>query len=226
MMSPGTLIFDCDSTLLSIETTDRLCQLAYPGQEQQAEALTALGMEGKLSFEASIRGRMERFPPTQTAIAQLLQELPNALSKNVPLVLQNLRQKGWLLFLVSGGLDVIIHPLARLLDIPLSHTACLETRWLSDGTFEGLNPNDPMLRRKSHALKALQSPLKPPVYIIGDGMTDAQLKEDGVADFFVYDAEHVWRSDVQSRADWTIHSFADLLERLTSIEPNPSHSAS
>ncbi|CAB0152008.1 Phosphoserine phosphatase [Pseudidiomarina piscicola] len=98
--TPGIVIFDMDSTLITIECIDELAALR--GKKQQVSAITEAAMRGELDFAASLRERVKVLNGVSaTEMQQLFEPLPLAVGARQ--LIQWFKQHGWRTALVSGG---------------------------------------------------------------------------------------------------------------------------
>ena len=65
------IIFDCDSTLSSIEGVDELARVAGEEATQEIEKMTAEAMEGKITLESIFARRLEIIQPTADSVSQV-----------------------------------------------------------------------------------------------------------------------------------------------------------
>ncbi|PWW09841.1 MULTISPECIES: phosphoserine phosphatase SerB [Pseudidiomarina] len=97
---PGLVLFDMDSTLITIECIDEIAELA--GCRYLVEQITAAAMRGELDFAASLRQRMQLLKGVAQADFQQLFE-PIPWSQGAVELLTWFRQLGWKTAVVSGG---------------------------------------------------------------------------------------------------------------------------
>ena len=65
------IIFDCDSTLSSIEGVDELARVAGEEATQEIEKMTAQAMEGTISLESIFAKRLEIIQPSTDSVSKV-----------------------------------------------------------------------------------------------------------------------------------------------------------
>lgn len=113
------VIFDCDSTLSTIEGIDELARMT--GTEHDIAVLTKRAMEGDVPLESVYGHRLVTAQPTRgqvQAIARRYRETVIADAKAVVTALQGL---GSQVFIVSGGLIEPVRDFGRWLGVPREH---------------------------------------------------------------------------------------------------------
>jgi phosphoserine phosphatase len=100
LSKPGLVLFDMDSTLITIECIDEIAALA--GRKTEVAAITTAAMEGKLDFAASLRERVRALEGVdRQQFEQLFNPIP--FTPGAAELIQWFRQQGWKTALVSGG---------------------------------------------------------------------------------------------------------------------------
>lgn len=211
-------IFDFDSTLVSFETLDELANISTaqePNRDaiiQEIHALTQQAMEGRLSFHESLKLRLSLLKPTRAHLGQLSSQLLQHLT---PSILRNkkfFQEFSENIYIISGGFIEIIHPVAKILGIPLSH--CYANRFIYDyeGNIIGIDEQNLLAHDQGKANQLKQLKLSNRAIVIGDGFTDYEMKALGVADSFFCFTEVVKREKVIQYADAVIPNLDGLFE--------------
>jgi D-3-phosphoglycerate dehydrogenase / 2-oxoglutarate reductase len=232
LSSSPTLIFDFDSTLVSVEGLDFLFARGLAGRAGHHDllrtfhALTDAGMAGDQPQEATLRARLALFPhggPDPELIRTVAAEITERLAASVVRQREFFRREAWRIHIVSGGFRELIDPTARWLGLPQSQV----TAHAFQNTPAGLrlDPTTPMATGgKVGAIRQLlgQGLVRSdaPLWIIGDGATDLEVRSSGIAEHFIAYTEHVVRPPVVTQAD----AVADCMEALLAMLP-PSISA-
>src|SRR5690606_296739 len=115
----------------------------------------------------------------------------------------------------SDPRDLHSFPTRRSSDLTLGvlpeHVLANEFRFDEDGNIIGIDESNP-LASDGGKIKALQSlGLDAEVYVIGDGYTDYELKESGLASRFYAFTENVKRDRVLAVADHVVASLDEFL---------------
>ena len=216
-MADATFVFDFDSTLVRIETLEALADLALrdaaDAGEIRAEVarLTDRAMAGELDFGEALRRRLALLPFTRDHVAALADRIADEATPSVRRNLAFFRAHSNRIVIVSGGFREIIAPLAERLGVPPERVLCNDLVYDADGQVSGVDETNPLSRAggKVEALEALSLPR--PVVMVGDGWTDAEVKQAGAADRFYAFTEIVRRPPVVAAADAEVRSLDELL---------------
>lgn len=109
--------FDVDSTVIKEEGIDELAR--YCGKGEDVARLTKEAMQGSMTFQDALKRRLDIINPTQQQIREFIKTHPSTLSLGLTEFVEYLRNKGIEIYLVSGGFDCLIEPVAQQLGIPL-----------------------------------------------------------------------------------------------------------
>jgi len=210
--------FDVDSTVIPHEGLDLVAELCG----RPVSALTQQAMAGSIPFEKALEQRLDHIRPTRADIDRCIQTYfaPPALVAGVHELTQLLLARGVLVFLVSGGFELMVHHVADALGLPRSHVFANRLIF-SDGDAEGryLGYDPEAFTSRSGGKAAAVAHIKhhyrcDVVAMIGDGMTDAEARPP--ADIFIGFGGVVVRESVRAKSDEFIESFEPLLaeERL------------
>ena len=216
-MADVTFVFDFDSTLVRIETLEALADIALAGAPDAAavraeiERLTDQAMAGEVDFGAALRRRLALLPLTREHVQALADRI---LDEGTPSVRKNLaffRDNASRIVIVSGGFREIIAPVAERLGVSPERVLCNDLIYDAEGRVTGVDEANPLSHAggKAEALKALK--LARPVVMVGDGWTDAEVKQAGAADRFYAFTEIVERPKVVAVADSAVGSLDELL---------------
>jgi len=212
-----TLIIDFDSTFVQIECLDELAKIALEKNKdkekilQQIKKITQKGMEGKISFEKSLKKRLTLFSPTKKEIKKLIKLLSKKITPSFKNNKNFFKKNAKNIYLISGGFKEYILPIAKNFGIDESHILANEFIFDKKGKVLGFDKNNPLSQKegKAKAVKSLN--LKNKVFVLGDGYTDYEIKKLGLADKFFLFCENVKRDHLFSLADEVIYSFDEFL---------------
>lgn len=217
-MSDGTnWIFDFDSTLVRVEALDELAEIALEGRSDRARTvaeireLTTLGMEGRVTIEESLRRRMDllsiRPGMLEPLVARLRRSLTPSFERGLPRLVA-MRERVWI---VSGGFHEWIDPVVEAIGLRRDRVIANRLRARPDGLLEIDPAASPCAVElgKARAIDAAGVPR--PRVMVGDGMTDWQVKAGGACDRFVCFTEVVRREAVAARADRVAASLDEAL---------------
>ena len=217
MTARPVFVFDFDSTLVRIETLEALADLALAGAAEaetvRAEIgrLTDQAMAGDIDFGVALRARLARLPLTRAHVDDLAGRI---LDEGAPSVRRN---RQWFLdnadrvVIVSGGFREIISPIAERLGVAPDRVLCNDLRYDAEGRVTGVDDANPLSQAggKAAAIRGLN--LTGPVVMVGDGWTDAEVKQAGAADRFYAFTEIARRAPVMAAADAVAASIDELL---------------
>ncbi|MBX9576113.1 MAG: phosphoglycerate dehydrogenase [Caulobacteraceae bacterium] len=215
-MPAPTLIFDFDSTLVDFETLELLAELSLADAPDAAERraqvaeLTDRAMAGEIGFAEALETRLALLPITREHVQVAAGRATSRLTPSVARNLETLRRHADRLVIVSGGFREVIAPVADLLGVPADRVLANDLTHDDAGRVTGVAPS-PLLapHGKAAAIRALN--LTGPVVMIGDGWTDAEVKQAGAADRFVAFTEIVRRDRVVAAADLEAATLDEVL---------------
>lgn len=204
------IIFDCDSTLSSIEGIDELARAKGPKIFAEVEALTNAAMNGEVPLDEVFARRLEIIQPdlaTCTAVEQLYIDTvePTAI-----FTLTALREKGWECAILSGGFKRLIEPLAAHLGIERIEAVPLELD--ENGCYVSFDATYPTTYNggKPEIIRHLKKELNPTqIIMVGDGVSDLETRSE--VDKFIGYGGYTPREKVQKGADSFIYELAELL---------------
>jgi D-3-phosphoglycerate dehydrogenase / 2-oxoglutarate reductase len=219
------LLFDFDSTLVQDEGLDELFRFSLEGRRDAGERLSAFraitdrGMEGLLSWEESLRARMELVVATRELVERTGRHLARRLTPSVErhAAAGFFRSAGCDIHIVSGGFTELITPAAERLGIPPERVHAHRFRFDHRGRVAGADPDTALARGgKVEAVRRLGlDPAR--TWIIGDGATDLELRERGAAAVFVAFTENRRREPVVASADHEVPSLDALITLLEGV---------
>ncbi|RUS69359.1 hypothetical protein EGW08_022884, partial [Elysia chlorotica] len=199
------IIFDFDSTLIKGESLELILEPLLADDTSkilEIEKITNMGMSGDIDFKTSLERRLAIAKPTLQAIKAFSDKYcPSLLTKGMVELVSNLQEKGYEIWIFSGGLTDSIKPFAEALGISTKNIYAVEVDWNADGSFNKLNNSNGACDSKLEAFDKAKELLRGEVIAIGDGYTDYQLFESGLADKFIAYTEHVTRENVVAKAE-------------------------
>ncbi|CAG4990900.1 Formate dehydrogenase, mitochondrial [Dyadobacter sp. CECT 9275] len=216
-LNPPYIIIDFDSTFTKVEGLDELAAIALAGSSQRDQIveeirdLTNKGMNGEMSFAEGLRKRIDLLKANKSHIDDLVTFLRTKVSDSFLRNKQFLTENADHIFIVSSGFKEFIVPVATELGVRADHVYANEFRFDAEGNIVGIDEEN-VLSTDGGKIKLLaQLKLEGEVYAIGDGYTDYQLKESGLASRFYAFTENVERPKVMAVADHIATSFDDFL---------------
>ena len=197
MTQPRSIIFDVDSTLVTIEALDFLA--ARNGCARTLGALTTKAMNGQLPYHQSLRQKLALVRPSFSDLIWQGQAYLRHLTPGASETLAWLRRRGHPVWLLTGSFQPAVGILAHYLRIPDSQVFTNEIFFTPQGRYAGFNHHHPLAHNHGKAilLHTLKDRLIDPVFI-GDGATD--LEAQSQVSLFIGFGGVVYRPAVAAQA--------------------------
>lgn len=212
-------IIDFDSTFIQVEALDELAKRTLKDNPQrdeiqkEIEDITRQGMEGKIDFNESLAQRLFLFKPTRNDIAELVHYLKRKITPSIKKNKAFFTEHFDSIYIISGGFREYIEPIVTSFGIPSNHILANQFQFNSKGTVIGFNDKNVLSKSKGKAKIVNKLKLKGKIIVLGDGMTDYEIKKEKAADIFYAFTENVRREPVVAVADDVIPNFDELLFR-------------
>lgn len=219
LLEADAVFFDVDSTVVTTEGIDLIGKCF--GIMKEISELTHKAMNGNVKFQDAMAQRLELIAEhgmTRDTLEKCVQtEGTPKWSPGVQEVVKMFHKQGTDVYLVSGGFQNMIKPVALELHIPQNKIYANEILFDEEGNYTGFDRNAPTSAsggkpkvvkqmKKKHGYKK--------TIMFGDGATDMDARDDGPADVFIgYGGVQV-REKIKNGADWFITSFQEILEIL------------
>lgn len=209
------IIFDCDSTLTTIEGIDELAR--WQGRAEEVAELTARAMNGEVPLESVYGERLEMLRPTRELLRRLGQLYRRNVLPGAQQVIGALQAAHRQVFIVSGGLAEAVTDFGVALGVPSDHIFAvgmaydeLSGRWWERWNHpHGRNPDERYLahdagpltvgRGKADIIRAIRMRHRGRTMLVGDGQSD--LEASTAVDLFVGFGGVVARERVASAAE-------------------------
>ena len=212
-----TVVFDCDSTLTTIEGIDELAG----GHAAEVAALTDAAMRGELALEQVYGRRLEIARPTRRTVEALGRRYIDTLVPDARAVVAALLAEGVTVRIVSGGLLPAVRALAGELGLGPNDVAAVDVRFDDAGEYAGFDTASPLAGSggKRIVLAAWRATLPGPIMLVGDGATDLEARPE--VDVFVAFAGVACRENVVATADAVVYgrSLAPVLALALGRDP-------
>lgn len=210
-------IIDFDSTFTQVEALDILGEISlaqHPEREQRLariKEVTDQGMAGELSLRQSLEARIEILDAHRDHLNELVDRLGKKISKSFERNKSFFEQNAEHTYIVSNGFKDFIVPVVAQLGIKPSHVFANE--FVFDGSGKIIDfDRENVLSSNGGKVKLVQGlALDGEVHMIGDGYTDYEVKEAGVAKQFWAYTENIERDKVKAKADHIAPSFDEIL---------------
>ncbi len=210
-------IIDFDSTFTQVEALDVLGEISLendPKRDDKLQAIkdiTDLGMEGTLNFRESLEKRLEILEANKSQIALLVNALKTKVSKSFQRNKEFLLEHSDNIIIISNGFKDFITPIVGEYGIKTENVYANEFIYDDSGKIVDFNRDNILSKNggKPETIKNLK--LEGDIYVIGDGYTDYEIKESGLANKFYAFTENVDRPKVTSKADHIAPSLDEIL---------------
>lgn len=172
------VIFDCDSTLSTIEGVDELA--VRSGQRERIAALTGQAMDGGIKLEEVYGQRLDLIRPDRTALEWLGRRYVETLTPGARETVSALAAAGYEIHVVSGGLRPAVVVLAADLGIPAENVHAVDVFYDAQNNYAGYDQLAPAARSggKATIIAEIASGGRRAV-MIGDGVTDLEAASVG-----------------------------------------------
>lgn len=211
------LIIDFDSTLVKVETLDKLAQRALSGRSDgnkvtaEIKRITELGMNGEISFPESLQRRIALIQTTQGLVLEIADSIKKEISESVLKNLDFFRSNANDIVIISGGFKDLIYPTSDFLGIAREHVLANEFLFENE-ILVGVNDDNLMAQENGKVNQIKELNLKGKLIMVGDGWTDYQTREFEVVDKFIAYTENVYREKVVKVADLVVDDFSKIIE--------------
>ncbi|MCH6233702.1 phosphoglycerate dehydrogenase [Cognataquiflexum rubidum] len=210
-------IIDFDSTFTQVEALDVLGEISLKNDPKRAEKIQAikditdLGMEGSLNFRESLERRLDILEASKPQISELITELKTKVSKSFQRNKEFFEENADNIIIISNGFKDFITPIVGEYGIKAENVFANEFIYDDAGKIIDFNRDNVLSKNggKSKTIKTLN--LEGDIYVIGDGYTDYEIKESGLANKFYAFTENVKRPKVTSKADHIAPSLDEIL---------------
>jgi D-3-phosphoglycerate dehydrogenase len=210
-------IIDFDSTITKVEGLDQLAAIALAHSSdgtkvvQQIKELTDAGMNGELSLSESLSKRMSLLNANKKHVDALVEYLLENISESFERNKKFLQEYADQILVVSSGFKDFIIPVVSYLGLKAENVYANTFIYNDHGDIIGVD-NSNVLSQTGGKIELVKSlNLDAHVSVIGDGFTDYEIKQHGLADRFYAFVENVERQKVVDVADFTIKSLDEFL---------------
>lgn len=216
-MRNKTLILDFDSTFIQVEALDELAAIALHDDPQRDEVIekirkiTTAGMDGSILLTESLSRRLALLQANKKHIDALINILNNRISNSIQRNAQFLKQFSDNIYIVSSGFKEYIVPVVSQFGIKNEHVFANTFCFDSQDNIIGLNKSNPLSQDQGKVELVKSLNLSGDVWVIGDGITDYEIRKENAAHVFFAFTENVSRSAVTIKADHILKNFDEFL---------------
>lgn len=211
-------IIDFDSTFTKVEALDELANIVLKGNKNKSNIeasiieITRQAMEGELTFDKALSQRLELLSIHQSDIDQLIEILKTKVSDSFIKNKTFLQTHNNQIYIVSGGFKEFILPVVKPYGIREDHVFANDFIFDTNKNVIGYNTNNLLSQPKGKVNLIESLHLQGNIVVIGDGYTDYEIREAGLASAFYLFVENVKREHLYNKADKIIDSLNEILE--------------
>lgn len=210
-------IIDFDSTFTKVEAFDVLADISlkdHPEKERikkEIAEITSAGMNGSLSFRESLEKRLALLSANKNHIPALVHLLKAQVSESFKRNKEFFSTFGDYIYIISNGFREFIEPVVSEFGIRPENILANEFRFDGDGKIVGFDVENPLSDNNGKVEQLKRLRLDGDVYVIGDGYTDYEIKNAGLANKFYAFTENIGRENIMEKADHIAPSLDEFL---------------
>ncbi|MBT3602240.1 MAG: phosphoglycerate dehydrogenase [Candidatus Latescibacteria bacterium] len=210
-------IIDFDSTFTQVEALDILGEIALQNAEdkddrlQQIKDITDRGMDGTQTLRESLEQRLVLLKAHKSHLPKLVEELKKQVSTSFKRNTDFFNRHREQIYILSNGFKDFIVPIVTDYNIKADHVFANTFEFDDNDNIVGYDKNNVLSSNQGKVEQLKQLDLKGNVYVIGDGYTDYEIKEAGLADKFYVFTENISRDNVLKKADHVTPSLDEFL---------------
>jgi D-3-phosphoglycerate dehydrogenase len=211
------LVIDFDSTFTKVEAFDLLAEISLENHPQKLERIEAIktitgkGMDGSLNFRESLEQRLSLLEANKQHISLLIDRLKEKVSVSFQRNKAFLQSNADRIYIISNGFSDFITPIVADYGISADHVFANAFEYDNKGIIIGYDRDNRLSDNGGKVALLRNLELDGEVYVIGDGYTDYEIKEAGLAHKFFAFTENVERDIVARNADHVTPSFDEFL---------------
>lgn len=198
-MKFDSVVFDVDSTLVSIEGLDYLASLK--GGEVDISRITEKAMNGEITMREAMIEKMAVISPSISDLMKMGEEYIKNIVFGVPETIGILKRNGIKVWIVTGNFQPGVGILADYLGVKPENVITNDIQHNLDGSFLSFDPDLPLSNNggKKTMIEKYKKQLGI-VCFVGDGSTNLDTQE--MVDRFIGFGGVVRRPNVESKAEF------------------------
>jgi len=212
------IMIDFDSTFMQVEALEELGEIVLKKDSDKAQTLqkikdiTNLGMEGTLSFHDSLVQRMDLLKIHRSDVEKLVKRLRKKVSVSFSRNKDFFKKYKGQIYIISSGFKDFIVPVVAPFDIEADHVLANTFTYDPQGWVTGFDRDNPLAYSKGKPKVLQQLNLDGEIWVIGDGYTDYEMVEAGIAHkFFAFTENVLLRESLSDKAHHLTPSFDEFL---------------
>ena len=210
-------VIDFDSTFTKVEALDVLGEISLAGHRdreailEKIKIITDRGMSGEISLSKSIELRLELLQAHRDHLPALIETLKTEISDSFQRNREFLAEHADQIYIVSSGFKEFIVPIVTSLGIKEENVFANTFVYDAAGNIVSCDCENPLSTDKGKVKLIRNLKLEGDIYVIGDGYTDYEIRESGLANRFYAFTENVMRPKVIEKADHIAPSLDEFL---------------
>jgi D-3-phosphoglycerate dehydrogenase len=219
-MQQPWFIIDFDSTFTQVEAMEELAAISLkndPEKEaiiEQIKHLTDLAMDGKMPFNKSLKARIALLSAKKYHLNMLVNRLRKKVTPSFARNKEFFKKYQGRVLIVSGGFKEFIAPVVKSFFIDEDCIYANTFIYDKKNNIIGSDEENPLAQEGGKVKLLKQLRLKGQVIAIGDGYTDYQMRESGMAEQFFAFTENIARERVLAKADYIAPSLDEILYKM------------
>ena len=210
-------IIDFDSTFTKVEAMDELGAISMANNKnkdaiiQQIKNITDLGMNGQLSLSESLEKRILLLDAHRDHLPELIERLKTKVSDSFARNRNFFVEFADNIYIISNGFKEFIVPIVTEYGVKAENIFANTFEYDESGKITGFDRNNLLTVNKGKVEQIKTLNLVGDIYVIGDGYTDYEIREAGLANKFYAFTENIEREKVLEKADHITPSFEEFL---------------
>ncbi|MGV3639539.1 MAG: phosphoglycerate dehydrogenase [Adhaeribacter sp.] len=217
MQKDKFFIIDFDSTFTQVEALDELGELSLQDDEtkelilNEIKNITNSAMDGNSSFTEGLSRRLSLLAANKKHLPLLIARLQTKVSESIKRNPEFFQEYADNIFIVSSGFKEFITPIVTQYGIKEENIYANTFEFDEQGNITGFDKENVLSLDKGKIKLLEQLALQGDVYVLGDGYTDYEIKEAGLANKFYAFTENIARESVIAKAEHVAPSLDEFL---------------
>lgn len=217
MQKDKFFIIDFDSTFTQVEALDELGELSLQDDEtkelilNEIKNITNSAMDGNSSFTEGLSRRLSLLAANKKHLPLLIARLQTKVSESIKRNPEFFQEYADNIFIVSSGFKEFITPIVTQYGIKEENIYANTFEYDEQGNIIGFDKQNVLSLDKGKIKLLEQLALQGDVYVLGDGYTDYEIKEAGLANKFYAFTENIARESVIAKAEHVAPSLDEFL---------------
>ncbi len=210
-------IIDFDSTFTKVEALDLLAEISLAERDdkwaiiEEIKNITDKGMAGQVSMRESLVERLLLVNAHKKHLNTLIDRLKDLVSESIKRNKTFLENYANDVLIVSSGFKEFITPVVTEYGIKPENIYANEFVFDINDRIIGFDTHNPLSENNGKVKLLKNMNLQGEVYVIGDGYTDYEIRQAGLANSFYAFTENVEREIVMEKADHVAPSLDEFL---------------